>query len=102
MHASGESLAGAMRLERRRRQQHFRRLRRDLLEDVAIAILLTALLLTFAAGLGVVVLLEIPLAGALIGSALARRVRLRRLGSRAGAAQRPGPVRATIVKKSRL
>lgn len=63
--------------ERRRRQRHFRRRRRDLLEDVALALLLTIVLISVTAGLGVLLLLEAPLAAAVIGSFVLER-RLRR------------------------
>jgi Na+-translocating ferredoxin:NAD+ oxidoreductase RnfD subunit len=63
----------ATRTERRRREQHLRRRRRDLLEDVAIAILLTIVALIWTAGLGVIALIAVPIAGALIGSFLVER-----------------------------
>jgi hypothetical protein len=60
--------------ERRRRERHFRRRRRDLLQDVGIALLLAIILVSVTAGLGVLVLLEVPIAAGLIGSSLAERV----------------------------
>ena len=47
-------------LDRQRRSQHFARRRRDLLEDTAAALLLTLLTITLTAGLGVILLLELP------------------------------------------
>lgn len=66
------------RAERRRRQRHFARRRRDLLEDVGLALVLTLVLISFTAGLGVIALLEGPLAAGLIASVLVPRVRQRR------------------------
>jgi uncharacterized membrane protein len=69
----------AARAERRRRERHFARRRRDLLEDVALALLLTIFALILTAGLGVIALIEIPVAGAAIGSVVLERwVRRRR------------------------
>lgn len=71
--------------ERRRRERHFRRRRRDLLEDTGLALLLTVTLLSVTAGLGVLALIELPIAAALIGSGFTRRaVRKRRLRNRHG------------------
>ncbi|MGI8428517.1 MAG: hypothetical protein ACR2OB_04265 [Solirubrobacteraceae bacterium] len=90
--ASSGSVAATVRIdERRRRQQHFRGRRRDLLQDVAIGILLTTIVLTYAAGLGVVALLEVLVAGTMIGSALARRVRRTRLRTPVRTARPPIP-----------
>jgi Flp pilus assembly protein TadB len=69
-------------IERRRRQRHFARRRRDLLEDSALAFLLTVVLLTVTSGLGVIALLEIPMAIVLIASIVIPRVRRRRRQSR--------------------
>ena len=66
--------------ERRRRERHFRRRRRDLVFDIAFAIALTVGLITVTAGLGVLVLLAIPIALLLAGSLVAERIR-----------RRPGP-----------
>jgi Flp pilus assembly protein TadB len=65
-------------LHRRRRAQHFARRRRDLLEDIAAALLVTLLAITLTAGLGVVVLIELPVALALVSSYLVDRRRHRR------------------------
>jgi hypothetical protein len=73
-------------IERRRRQRHFARRRRDLLEDSALAFLVTIVLLTVTSGLGVIALLEIPMAIVLIASIVIPRVRRRR-------GQSPRPVR---------
>lgn len=70
--------------ERRRRQRHFARRRRDLLEDVGIALLLSVSLLVMTAGLGVIALLELPMAGILAASVVIPRIRRRRR-------HRPGP-----------
>ena len=53
-------------LDRRRRSQHFASRRRDLLEDTAAALLVTLLTVTFTAGLGVIALIELLLALAVI------------------------------------
>jgi hypothetical protein len=58
---------------RRQRQRHLRRLRRDLLEDGAIALVLTILIVTVTAGLGVIALIAAPVAGVLLGSWLLER-----------------------------
>jgi hypothetical protein len=68
--------------ERRRRQRHFARRRRDLLEDTALALLVTVVLLTVTAGLGVIALLEIPMAITLFATILIPRVRRHRQGVR--------------------
>jgi hypothetical protein len=66
-------------VQRRRRELHRRRLRRDLLEDFGLAMLLTVTALILAAGLGVIALLEVPLLGVVIASfGLERRIRARR------------------------
>ncbi len=72
--------------EQRRRERHFARRRRDLLEDVGLALLLTLTLVSLTAGLGVIALLEIPMAGILLASVVVPRVRRRRLHVRS----RPG------------
>lgn len=61
--------------ERRRRERHWRRLRRDLLEDVLAGLVLMILTLVVTAGLGVVALLEIPAGAAVIGSFVVERSR---------------------------
>jgi hypothetical protein len=69
-------------LERRRRERHLRRRRRDLLEDLAAALVLTTVALVFTAGLGVIALLDIALAGVLTCCfVLERWLRFRRRGS---------------------
>jgi len=69
----------AIRLERRRRITHLRRRRRDLLVDVVIAIVLMGLGLMLTPGLGVLAIVEVPLALALVGTMIAeRRFRRRR------------------------
>jgi hypothetical protein len=67
-------------LERRRRSQHFARLRRDVLEDTAVALLVTLLTIAFTSGLGVIALIELPLVLALIISYLLERRTRRRRG----------------------
>jgi hypothetical protein len=65
-------------LERRRRISHFRRRRRDLLGDTALAILLLVLALILTPGLGVLAMIEIPVALALVGTVVGeRRIRKR-------------------------
>jgi hypothetical protein len=76
--------AAARRAERRRRERHFRRRRRDLLEDAIVALLAALILISVTAGLGVLALLEMPLAMLLITSSLIER----RSRGRRGAAQR--------------
>jgi hypothetical protein len=63
----------AARNERIRRERHLRRRRRDLLVDTAVALVVTVLTLSLTAGLGVVALLQIPVAGAIAGSFLLER-----------------------------
>jgi hypothetical protein len=58
---------------RRRRELHFRRRRRDLLEDTGLALLMASVLVSVTAGLGVLLLLEIPVGLVLIGSSIAER-----------------------------
>jgi Flp pilus assembly protein TadB len=53
--------------ERRRRQLHFRRRRRDLLEDAVLGLLLAIMLLSVTAGLGVLALIEIVAAVIALG-----------------------------------
>ena len=55
-----------------------RRLRRDLLIDVVCAILLTIVTLIITAGLGVVALLEVPVAGAVAASFFLERAARKR------------------------
>lgn len=78
----------AVRIERRRRVQHLRRRRRDLLEDVAMAVVLTIVVMILTAGLGVVAIIEVPVAVAVLGSVLMEReIRKRRIAHRS--ARRP-------------
>jgi hypothetical protein len=66
--------------ERRRRERHYRLRRRDLWIDAGLAVALTIALISITAGLGVLALLELPIAGALIASLVAERVVGRRRG----------------------
>ncbi len=70
----------AAKLELRRRERHFRRRRRDLLEDAGFALVVTITLLTVTAGLGILALIEVPIAAALVTSVLAERAIKRRRG----------------------
>lgn len=80
----------AVMLERRRRTQLIRRRRRDLLADTAIAIALTMFALIVTGGLGVLALIEVPVALGLVATVVLER-RRRRLGSaRSTAKLRPG------------
>lgn len=70
-------------VERRRRERHFRRRRRDLVEDTGIGLVLTIFLLGTTAGLGVLALIEVLLAAAIIASMFTERaVRRRRVRDR--------------------
>lgn len=72
-----------MRIERRRRVMHLRRRRRDLLEDSVAAIVLMSLALILTPGLGMLAIVEVPVALLLIATVLAeRRVRKRRAAGR--------------------
>jgi Flp pilus assembly protein TadB len=82
---SPDSVRAQARVERRRRERHFARRRRDLLEDVGVAFVLTLILITATAGLGVIALLELPLSAALVASVLIPRVRRRRRAALPGA-----------------
>jgi Flp pilus assembly protein TadB len=77
--------------ERRRRERHYRWRRRDLLQDSGLALAITIVLIAETAGLGVLALLIVALAGGLIGSTVAGRVRRRRGRSRPGRSLRPRP-----------
>jgi hypothetical protein len=70
--------ARARSAERRRRERHFRRRRQDLLQDAGLALVITVVLIMETAGLGVLALLMIPLAGVMVGTNVAGRVRRRR------------------------
>lgn len=78
--------AARHRAERRRRERHFRRRRRDLLEDAGMALAVMVALLSMTAGLGIVALIEVPLITVVVGSLFAERVVARR---RSGARERP-------------
>jgi hypothetical protein len=69
--------------ERRRRERHFRRRRLDLLQDAGLALVVTIVLISQTAGLGVLALLMVPLAGVLVGSCIAVRARHHRRRRRA-------------------
>ena len=69
---------GARATERRRRERHYRLRRRDLLEDLGVGLLLTALLLMLTAGLGVLALLDVALVGLLGATGVVERRRRRR------------------------
>lgn len=66
------------RVERLRRERHFRRRRRDLLEDAGLALLVTIALVSVTAGLGVLALIEVGLATALTASVFTERAIKRR------------------------
>jgi hypothetical protein len=68
------------RTERLRRERHFRRRRRDLLEDAGLAVLVTIALVSVTAGLGVLALIEVGLAAALTASMFTERAIKRRRG----------------------
>lgn len=73
----------AARIERRRRLTHIRRRRRDLLEDCVLAIVVLVFALIVTPGLGVLALIEVPVALGLIGTVLVeRRIRKKRQASR--------------------
>ncbi|MDQ6778357.1 MAG: hypothetical protein M3071_19535 [Actinomycetota bacterium] len=89
-----EEVERAARIERRRRVMHFRRRRRDLLEDCGVALVLMIFAIILTPGLGMLALLEIPVALAVIGSVVAeRRIRQRRQsgGTRAPRARQRNP-----------
>lgn len=65
-------------LERRRREQHFRARRRDLLVDTVAALVVALILITVTAGLGVVALIVGPVAVALVASTVLSRFLARR------------------------
>ena len=78
-----EGIDRVRRIERRRRLVHLRRRRRDLLEDTFAAVVLMIFALIITPGLGVLALIEVPVALALIGSVYAeRRFRKRRREAR--------------------
>ena len=83
--------------QRRRREEHFRRRRRDLLVDVGVALVLAIILISLTAGLGILLLFVLPLAGGLVAERvvprLVQRRRARHTSSghprRGGRARRP-------------
>jgi Flp pilus assembly protein TadB len=76
--------------ERRRRRRHLQQLRRDLLVDGGLALVLTVLVLSATAGLGVVALLEVPIGAAvLLSFVLERRARRRSRSTRRYRSPRP-------------
>jgi Flp pilus assembly protein TadB len=78
--------------ERRRREQHFRRRRRDLLTDAILALVLAIVLTSLTAGLGILLLVVVPMAAGLV----AYRVVQHRLARRA-----PEPHRRPRSRASR-
>ena len=76
--AAAPGAQSAARAERRARERHLRRRRRDLLEDTAVAFVLTIAALIVTAGLGVIALLEVPLGAVVLGSFVIARRRRRR------------------------
>jgi hypothetical protein len=66
---------GVLATERRRRERHYQLRRRDLLEDLGAGMLVTVLLLTLTAGLGVLALLDLALLGLLAASGVVGRRR---------------------------
>jgi Flp pilus assembly protein TadB len=80
-----EDFDRAIRLERRRRVMHFRRRRRDVLEDCAGALVLMIFAIIVTPGLGMLAILAVPVALVLVGTVVAeRRLRRRRLEARRG------------------
>ena len=91
----------AARLERRRRVLHLRRRRRDLLEDSVAALVLMIVAVIITPGLGMLAILEVPVALALIGTVVAeRRIRRRRYPAARGA-PRPAVPERTARRPSR-
>ena len=74
--------ARAGRDARRRRVQLIRRRRRDLLEDIGLAMVLAIFVLSVTAGLGIVAILEVPAIGLLLGSVIVERRRRQRRADR--------------------
>lgn len=70
-------------LERRRRERHFARRRRDFLEDLVAALALTIFAISVTAGLAVIALFAVPLTLLLIVSYVLDRRARRRGGRRA-------------------
>ncbi len=63
--------------DRRRRERHYRLRRRDLVQDLGIALLVAVLLFMLTAGLGVLALIDLALVGLLIASGVIGRRRRR-------------------------
>jgi hypothetical protein len=63
------------RQERRRRERHFARRRRDLVQDVLLGLLLAIVMLSLTAGLAVVALIEVMVGLAVGGWVAVTRVR---------------------------
>jgi hypothetical protein len=61
------------RVPRRQRARHIRRRRRDLVFDGMVAVGLTAVLITVTPGLGVVAIVDVIIAVALLGSVIVER-----------------------------
>ncbi|HWF33841.1 MAG TPA: hypothetical protein VG295_00665 [Solirubrobacteraceae bacterium] len=66
---------------------HFRRRRRDLLEDCVAGLVLMIFAIILTPGLGMLAILEVPVALIVIGTVVAER-RIRRRRAEAGAARR--------------
>lgn len=83
-------------LERRRRERHYRLRRRDLLQDILIAVALAFVVLTTSAGLAVVAILMFATGGVLIATIAVERA-LRRKGANVSATtwrrEEPAPSR---------
>jgi predicted lipid-binding transport protein (Tim44 family) len=62
-------------LDRRRRERHFARRRRDLLEDLVLGVAFAVMILSVTAGLGVVALIELGTGLGVAAWAAIRRVR---------------------------
>ena len=87
--------------ERRRRERHLRRRRRDLLADTAFALVLTIMLISVTAGLGVLALLEVPIAGLVAISLVAERGLHRRAAASVALSLRGSAVVVMVVKDRR-
>lgn len=73
-----EEIDRATRLERRRRVLHMRRRRRDLLEDLGAGLVLMVFALIVTPGLGMLAIIEFPVALVLIATVVMDRRRRRR------------------------
>ncbi len=83
--------------ERRRRAQHFARRRRGLVTDAVLALILALVLISLTAGLGILLLVVVPLAAGLIAE---RVIRFRRARRGAGSARRARGPRARGARAS--